>query len=216
MQILDKNISTYIEKHSLKNIPDELLDIKNMANINNIPIILNETLSLLKLLIKIKKPKKILEIGTAIGYSGSLMLLNSENSFLHTIEVNENNFKEACKNFNSIGLTNRVCQYLGDAKEILKDKIVLKDEIDFLFIDAAKSQYLDYFKLSEKFLSNNAFIFCDNILYKGIVAGIPHIRRNNTIENRMNEFVEFCINNKKYNFTLLNVGDGILIGEKNE
>lgn len=214
--MIDKQVGTYIDKIQNFKYSDGLKEIKKYACLNRVPIIYNDVASLLVFLLKLKNPKRILEIGSAIGYSGALMLENS-NAFLDTIEIDKINYSIAKENFTKLKFASRIRQYLGDASIVLPSilsNISKEGRYDFVFVDAAKGQYLDYFKYIEKIINQDAIIVFDNVLYKGIVAGLPHVRRNNTIEKRMNELIDYIMKGNMYASTLLSVGDGILLVSK--
>lgn len=208
MAFINEQVAMYLDRINSSLIPQDLLEMKKYANANNVPVLYDESLVFLRFLVNIKKPVQILEIGTAIGYSGSAMLMASENSHLHTIEIDEVTHDLARENFKKMGVQERVHQYLGDAAGIIAN---LECKFDLVFVDAAKGQYLEYFKLCETHLAQDALLVFDNVLYKGVVAGLPHSRRNHTIARRMNELFEYIKNTKKYEMSLLGVGDGILL-----
>lgn len=213
MAFINEQVAMYLDRINSSLIPKCLLEMKKYANANNVPVLYDESLVFLRFLLNIKKSVKILEIGTAIGYSGCAMLLASENAHLHTIELDKATHDLAKENFQKIGVENRVHQYLGDAAEIIGN---LEEKFDFIFVDAAKGQYLEYFKLCESRLNEGAIVVFDNVLYKGTVAGLPHTRRNHTIAKRMNMLFDYIENSKKYEMSLLGIGDGILLVTRSE
>lgn len=213
--MIDKQIATYIDRFSEIKIDENLSKIKEYANTNQVPIIYNDVAKFIQWIFATRDFDRILEIGTAIGYSGIIML-DCSKAHLDTIEISIENYEIARANFEIMKLSNRVSQYLGDASNVLTElqlevKNDMKKHYDFVFIDAAKAQYLDYFIKIEKMLSKDAIVMFDNILYKGIVAGLPHIRRNNTIERRINELLEYIDSKKIYTSSLLSIGDGVLL-----
>ena len=180
-----------------------ILEMEEYAKEYNVPIVTKEVAEYLKFMIKSNESKNILEVGTAIGYSGSVMLQWNKNVTLTTIEIDEDRYNEAYKNFEKMGYSSRVNQILGDALiEIPK----LNDIYDFIFIDAAKGKYMDFYKDSYKLLKKDGIIFIDNIMFRGYLYN-EYPKRFKTIVRKLNEFIEYLHENE--NFVLLPFGDGI-------
>lgn len=204
-----KEANEYIYNHLNKIEKDDYLKkIEEYAKENNVPIITKEVAEFLKFLIKNNKTKNILEIGTAIAYSGIVMLNSFQESKLTTIEIDEERFKEAKKNFEIAKLEARVKLILSDANEEL-DKI--NDNFDFIFIDASKGQYKNFFDKSFEKLNSNGLIFIDNIMFRGYLYK-EYPKKYKTIVRKLNEFIAYLYEN--YDFTLLPFGDGIGIVRK--
>lgn len=193
-----------IQKYSKYNIK-VLEEIEEDARHNSVPIISKEVAEYLKFIIKTNENiKNILEIGTATAYSGITMLAEIQNreGKLTTIEIDENRFNVAKKNFESSQLKG-VKQILGDAVEEIKK---LNENYDFVFIDAAKGQYKTFFEDSYKLLNEKGIIFIDNIMFRGyLYKECP--KRFKTIVKRLDEFIDYLYEN--YNFVLLPVSDGV-------
>lgn len=193
-----------IQKYSKYNIK-VLEEIEEDARLNSVPIISKEVAEYLKFIIKTNENiKNILEIGTATAYSGITMLAEIQNreGKLTTIEIDENRFNIAKKNFESSQLKG-VKQILGDAVEEIKK---LNENFDFIFIDAAKGQYKTFFEDSYKLLNEKGIIFIDNIMFRGyLYKECP--KRFKTIVKRLDEFIDDLYGN--YNFVLLPVSDGV-------
>lgn len=211
-EIIDTTINDYVIDH----IPPEnefLRELEASALERNFPIITREVGQFLKFLINLKKPKKILEIGTAIGYSGILMLDSyNEIEKLTTLELKETSAKEADENFKSAGFSEKTQIIVGDALDSLASLKDTDAKFDFVFIDAAKGHYHEYFDLIEPMLSENAVVVCDNVLYKGMVADDSLIiRRKKTIVKRLREFIDYMMQNKNYESSLIPMGDGLLV-----
>ncbi len=210
MKKQNTNENTYVKKVSYK--PESPLDnMRAFAIKNHVPIIGDEVLRLLEILLSLKKPQKILEVGTAIAYSTAFMLLNSEANII-SIEKSEESYKTACENLAELGIEDRAELILGDASNVLAtmsdDK---RNTFDFVFIDASKAHYLEHFKLVESMLNNEAVIIFDNVLYLGLVAGRRSINRNKTIKHRMQALIDYVFNNENYKASLLQAEDGLLI-----
>lgn len=183
-----------------------LKDLQNYAIEKKVPIITSEVLDFMIYMLKFTKAKNVLEIGTAIGYSGIFLAKNCEN--LTTIEIDENRYIEAKENFKKYGVNN-VKQILGDAnEEILK----LDDKFDFVFIDAAKSNYMNFFNLTYPLLNQGGLIFIDNILFKGYVSTTGYPKRYKTIVKNLRNFIDYL--NENYDFSLLPFGDGVALIKK--
>ncbi|MDD2445227.1 MAG: O-methyltransferase [Clostridia bacterium] len=190
-----------------------LKEIEDFALLNKIPILLPESRVVLQKLTKeLKSNSNILEIGTAIGYSGCLMLLNSPKSNLTTIEKNSNMVKIAKNNFKKLNLCSRVNILQGDATEILKD---LNKKYDFIFLDGSKSQYVHQLPFLINLMTDNAVIMADNVLFRGMVlAENPINKKYKTIINNLRKFIEEVKNNNNLKSEILNIGDGLMIIKK--
>ena len=190
-------------------IDEDLLDLKNYGNSNNIPIMKLETKEFLKTLVIIQKPKKILEIGTAIGYS-SLLFSKYSDASITTIEKSEkmyeiakSNFKKYKKDINIINM---------DAKKALNN---INQGFDFVFIDANKSQYEYYFNKALSLLNKNGIIVCDNILFRGQITNdnIVNKRDINIVKN-LRKFLSYITNLDDYVTSIIPIGDGISISTR--
>ncbi len=204
------NENTYVKKISYKpNSPLE--DIRSYAIEQNVPIIGDEVLNFLDVFLSVKKPKRILEVGTAIGYSASFMLLNTDASLV-SIERERDSYDIASENLRKMGVDKRAELLLGDASEVLKEMSQKENnKYDFVFIDASKAHYLEHFKLVEPMLEEEAVVVFDNVLYLGLVAGRRSISRNKTIRNRMQALMDYVFHHEKYKASLLQSEDGLLI-----
>ena len=149
---------------------DEVIleEIKQKALEEHIPIIMDDTLEIIANILTKDKPKRILEIGTAVGYSAiCFSRYLSENGVIDTIERDDQRIKQANENVNKLGLESKIHIHSGDAVEILP---TLTEKYDVIFIDAAKGKYPFFLKESERLLNPHGIIFADNILYKGYVT----------------------------------------------
>lgn len=191
-----------------------LLEMEEYAKQNNIPIVHPEAAQFLKVLIKLIKPKNILEIGTAIGYSAILMTESMEDGNLVTIERNKDMVCLAQENIAKSGLTERIKILQGDAEEILPK---LNGSFDLIFLDAAKGHYLQFFQFCIQNLNNGGIIISDNVLFKGMVANDDLvIRRKKTIVKRMREYLDYICNNNNFESSIIPIGDGIALTLKRE
>ena len=198
---------------NLFEIEDErILAIENEAILNKVPIITRDVLKYMLFVARSEKSSNILEIGTATGYSGIFLAqVAAENKGNFTsIEIDENRYSEAVNNFKKMDLLNgKNNLILGDALEEIPKLYDLNKKYDFIFMDAAKGQYRNFFKLLFPILSENGIMFIDNLLFRGMVTleseDIP--KRYKTIVTRLKVFIEELNENK--NFVLLPFGDGI-------
>lgn len=198
---------------NLFEIEDErILAIENEAILNKVPIITRDVLKYMLFIARSEKSSNILEIGTATGYSGIFLAqVAAENKGNFTsIEIDENRYSEAVNNFKKMDLLNSKNNLiLGDALEEIPKLYDLNKKYDFIFMDAAKGQYRNFFKLLFPILSENGIMFIDNLLFRGMVTleseDIP--KRYKTIVTRLKVFIEELNENK--NFVLLPFGDGI-------
>lgn len=199
-----KEANNYISL-KIKSEDENIKKMEKYAEENNVPIVTKEVAEYLKFMADINKSKNILEIGTAIGYSGTILANTAikYNGKITTIEIDEEMYKISGENFKKSGLEN-VIRIYGDATEEL-DK--LNEEYDFIFIDASKGQYKIFFEKSYKLLKNDGIIFIDNILFRGYVYKEEYPKRYKTIINKLNDFIDYLY--KTYNFVLLPFGDGI-------
>lgn len=164
--------------------------------------------------IGILKPKRILEIGTCIGYSAITMLdAADDDCVLTTVECDDDLLAEARKNFEKCGLSDRITSFLGDSGEILP---LMSGEFDFIFMDAAKAQYLSLMSDCRRMLSPNGVIICDDVLFYGMISGDKSLlnRRKITIVKRMRVFLDTMMKDPTLETLLLPIGDGICMSRK--
>ena len=198
----------------------EITKIKKNAKDYGIPIIRTESHKYLEALVKRTQPKRILEIGTAVGYSGITMLKASPEATLLTIEHNPESVKIANKNFAKQGLKNRATVLFGDCLVELAKMVASKEfdgYFDFIFLDGPKAQYDMMLNSLVMLLAKNGTFVADNVLFRGYVNGetTAPTRRYKTIIKRLNEFIENCKNHQFLtDFKLENIEDGIVFAKK--
>ncbi|MEG1706927.1 MAG: O-methyltransferase [Clostridia bacterium] len=188
-----------------------LSQMRQYALKNFVPIMLEDTEQLLRQLVTERQPKQILEIGTAIGYSGIIMLTASSNATLNTIEMEEQKVVIAKDNFYKTDLLDRVNFFLGDAKEIVPK---LTGTYDFIFMDGPKGQYIEFLPYLLSVLKVGGTLVCDNVLYKGLVEHQPTARKHLTIARNMKKFLDNITNSSTLSTILYRVGDGVSVSEK--
>ena len=191
------------------------LSLRNYAEQFNVPIIKDEGLAMLEQTIMLSKPKRILEIGTAIGYSALRMnrLIGTE---IYTIERNIDMYNEASKNIKLANKENEIHIIFKDALEAFDD---VKDlEFDMIFIDAAKAQYMKFFNLYTPLLKKGGVVFCDNMLFHGLVldeANYDNLSRSvRGLARKLKAIHEELLNNKEYKTSVFDIGDGVSISIK--
>ena len=186
--------------------------MRKFAQDNFVPIVRPETSKLLIENVKEINPKSILEVGTAIGYSGILMLENS-NANLITLEKDEKMKNLALENFKEENLQNRVKLVFGDTKTYIENS---NEKFDFIFLDGPKSQYVKYYPYLLKMLNQNVRIFVDNVLFQGLVLSKEEPpKKFRTIVNNLREFLKLVQTDKKVSFKLIDIEDGVLLIKKN-
>lgn len=192
-----------------------LEEITNRAREGYIPIIRDNTAQALINVCKEKSPKNILEIGTAIGYSGLLMLQNCQ-AFLYTIEKDEQRLAEAEKNFKLFGQEARVKLILDDALIALEKLCNDNEKFDLIFLDGAKGQYIKYYPLIKKLLNHDGVLFTDNIYMHGMVKSegkIAHKHRSMVVNLR--KYIELLKNDKDFTTNFYDIDDGYSISKLN-
>lgn len=188
-----------------------LEEIEEYAFKNNVPIMMKDGIEFLTEYIKKNNITNILEIGSAIGYSAIKMALVDENIKITTIERDKNRYDEAVKNIEKTNLKNRINIILDDAFNV-----ELTGEYDLIFIDAAKAQYIKFFEKFERNLKINGTIVSDNLDFHGLTHTTEHIESRNVrgIVRKLNNYIEYLKNNKKFETTFYTIGDGIAISIK--
>ena len=186
--------------------------IRQKAISNHIPIIMDETLKEVGKILQELKPKAILEIGTAVGYSAiKFSKYLSEDGYIDTIERDSERVKEAKQNVANLNLENKIHIFEGDALEILPK---LNGPYDVVFIDAAKGKYPIFLNEALRMLRNNGIILADNVLYKGYVMSDYNKHKQRTAVRGLREFLKNLQENKNLSTEILETGDGLAISRK--
>lgn len=203
-----KHTSQFIE--DLLNDTD-FVDIRKYAIENNVPIMNSQTKELIVSILQIKKPKTILEIGTAIGYS-SLCFSKYTGADITTIELDEKTASIAKENFNKYNVNVNLIN--DDAMKALRN---INQGFDFVFIDANKSRYLDYFKMTSKLLNEGGIIIADNVLFRGEVCNDDIMeKRKNTLVKRLRNFLAYITDLEDFTTSVIPIGDGLTLSVRRD
>lgn len=205
-------VNDYIRNTIRKN-SGLLSELEGYAKENHVPIVHPEVGSLITVLGNIIKPKRILEVGTAIGYSAILMsgFLQTE-GIIDTIERHETMVERAKTNIKRAGLDNTINIICGDAFEVLK---CLDKKYDMVLLDAAKGQYGEFLPECLRMLKPGGLLISDNVLYKGMVANDELVvRRKKTIVRRMRDYLDSICNNDMLETSIIPIGDGVALSYK--
>ncbi|SDN00268.1 O-methyltransferase [Sediminibacillus halophilus] len=192
-------------------VPKWAAKLEAYAQAHRIPIMEPLGIQFLMQLIRIHKPAKILEIGTAIGYSALRMLEAYPAAQILTIERDEQRYQEAVNNIEAQDKQNQIQVILGDALEVV-EQVNNNGRYDMLFIDAAKGQYQRFFEIYSKQLSQDAVIVSDNVLFRGMVASESDQKdRLNKLAGKVRSYNEWLVHHPDFYTTIIPVGDGIAV-----
>ncbi len=216
--IVNERITAYI--NSLESeLPSELLALEKEALENHVPIIKKDTQGVLKFLLQLQQPKRILEVGTAIGFSALFMSEYSNSDCgITTIEKVAMRLVEAKKNLSSERFPhrNKITLRQGEGLEVLKELVLERESFDFIFLDAAKAQYMSFLPELMKLLSDKGMLLTDNVLQDGTVTNSRYsiTRRDRTIHSRMREYLYTITHMEELSTVILPVGDGIAVSHR--
>lgn len=210
--IVNDLVEEYI-RETLQEKDGLLRELEIYAEENSVPIIHKEVSDLLKVMLKLTKPKRILEVGCAIGYSSIFFAsIVGPDVEIITTERNEKMIEKAKENIKRAGLENNITILEGDAEETLKS---VDGEFDMVFIDAAKGQYQLFFDLVIDKVKTGGLVVSDNILYKGMVAHDDFVvRRKKTIVKRMRNYLDYICSCDYLSTSLIPIGDGVALSYK--
>ncbi len=213
--IIDERMAAFIDSLDRGNTPF-LDEIETYALATDVPIIRKSMQSLLKFLLQFSKPKNVLEVGTAIGFSALLMSEYApKDCHITTIEKYEKRIPIAKANFEKAGATERITLLEGDAIDILKG---LEGSYDLIFMDAAKGQYINFMPDILRLLAPGGLLVSDNVLQDGdiIESRFAVTRRNRTIHARMRDYLYELKHHPELETVILPVGDGVTLSTKLE
>lgn len=208
-------MNQYIEK-IIPTRSEQVLKMEQYAKEHNVPIMDLTGMETLLSYVRLKKPKRILEVGTAIGYSAIRMALACENAEIISIERDEERYNIAKDNVRSFHLESRINLLFGDANE-LQSQVEQYAPYDFIFIDAAKGQYQNFFDHYSSMLSPDGIIVTDNVLFRGYVADESGLesRRLRSLVKKIRSFNEYMMQHPDYQSSILPVGDGMMVSIRN-
>ena len=187
---------------------EELEKIKQKALEEHIPIVMDETLEEIRKILEREQLQRILEIGTAVGYSASQFIRFAPNAIVDTIELDEQRASEARENVKKIGIEDKVNILVGNAVEILP---TLQSEYDMIFIDANKGKYPFFLQEAIRLAKKDGLILADNILYKGYVMSDYNKHKQRTAVRHLREYIQMAKENENLETEILEVGDGLAI-----
>ena len=211
--IVDERYTTYLNS-LYPELSPVLKDIRREALEAFVPIIRDETVNLLQTLIKMNRPKNILEVGAAVGFSSCLMAeAAGEATTITTIENYEPRIPIAKANIKRAGKEKQITLIEGDAIDVLP---TLQGPYDFIFMDAAKGQYINFWPDIKRLISDGGIVVTDNVLQDGdiIESRYAIVRRNRTIHKRMRDYLYELTHDKDFVTTILPLGDGVSISVK--
>lgn len=188
---------------------ERILRLRADALERGIPVADEETLQFLLATLAIKQPKRILEIGTAVGLSAAAMLYACPTAKVTTIELEEERFLEAKANFSALGIEDKVVPYLGDAGEILA---MMDGQFDFVFLDGPKAQYEKYLFDLKRLMQKGAVLFSDDVLLYGWVSGEePTPQKRQSIVDKIRSYLHTLTADTDFITSVLNIGDGVAL-----
>ena len=206
----------YIIRYLRDTIPERsghIAEMEQYAKSNDVPISQPESIRLVEVLLKIAGAKKILELGTAIGYS-AIRMTNACGAEVVTVELSDEMADIAEKNFEIAGVSDKVTLIRGDARQVISE-MSGEGIFDIIFVDAAKGQYMEFFGHCERLLKKGGVLISDNVLYKGMTATDELVvRRKITIVRRLRQYLEMLKENKNFSTSLLPLGDGVALSFK--
>lgn len=213
--IIDERMVTFINSFDCGD-SEIVEEIERQALADGVPIIRQEMGNLLKVLLALKKPENILEVGTAVGYSSILMAENtSKDCRITTIEKYEKRIPIARENFKKAGYEDKITLIEGDAIDVMKE---LSGSYDMIFMDAAKGQYINFMDDVIRLLAPGGLLISDNVLQEGDIIESKYgvIRRNRTIHMRMRDYIYAITHHERLVTSIVPIGDGITLSVKKE
>ena len=194
---------------------EKYIDLREYAKKNYVPIISESVRDFLIVLIKIKKPKTILELGTAIGYS-SLIMSECIDNHITTMENVDRRIIEAKENFKKYDKKDKINLIEGDISNVLIDFVKENKKFDFVFLDAAKGQYIKWLPYIKEVMNDGAILFSDNIFHNKDILESRYLiqKRDRTIHKNMREFIYSIVDDNGLLTKIINIGDGISISIK--
>lgn len=208
---MDEMVQEYLTQYLPKN-EEWVEELERQAEKDRVPIMDRVGMHFVTQLVQIKQPKKILEIGTAIGYSALRMADASPTTHIVTIEKDEVRYNQALRNIGQLNKEDRIKVIFGDAIDILDQLKIEKELFDLIFIDAAKGQYQHFFEQSIPLLNKNGIIISDNVLFRGYVLN-PELspKRYEKMVQKVRNYNEYLMNHPDFTTSILPIGDGVAL-----
>jgi predicted O-methyltransferase YrrM len=214
--IVDERITAYINSLE-KDLPLYLKELEKTALSEGVPIIRKETQTFIRLLIAMKQPTSILEVGAAVGFSALYMSeYMPEKCTITTIEKVEKRLEKARNNIADAPYGKRITLLEGDALPILKQLVIKENSFDFIFMDAAKAQYMNFLPEIMKLLTIGGVLITDNVLQDGAVVQSRYgiTRRDRTIHSRMREYLYTLTHMNELETAVVSIGDGVTVSTR--
>ncbi|WP_010650993.1 O-methyltransferase [Oceanobacillus massiliensis] len=194
---------------------DWVVKLEEMALAENVPIMDKAGINLVMQLIRISRPHRILEIGTAIGYSALRMLEAAPDASIVTIEKDEHRYAQAMEHIRELNKEQQIEVIYGDALDKLQQLSENGSTFDLLFIDAAKGQYQRFFELAEPMLNPNGMIISDNVLFRGFVANPEDVpKRYTKMVEKIRSYNQMLMSHPDFTTSIIPIGDGVAVSYK--
>ncbi len=188
-----------------------LQEIEKYGRDNKIPILLDESLEFIENILQEKKPKRVLEIGTAIGFSSiCFSKFLAPDGRIDTIEIESLRVEQALENIAKVGVEDKIRVLEGDALDILP---YLQETYDVVFIDAAKGKYNEFFEHALRLTKSGSIIIADNVLYKGYVLSDYNKHKQRTAVNKLRDFIKMVLEDTNLEAKLYEIGDGLIVAK---
>lgn len=214
--MMNEDIQGYLQE-LINPATDQVRELEEYAHIHNVPIMESTAIDFLLKQIMIHQPKRILEIGTAIGYSAIRMLEASPEAEIITIERDKQRYEEAVRFIKESQKSEQVDVRFGDALEVLEELQQDKESFDFIFIDAAKGKYRDFFDLAHPLLQKGGWLVTDNVLFRGYVKDEETApKRYRNMVKKIRAYNQFLSAHPEYITSILPIGDGVMISYKKD
>ena len=203
---------TATAKFNIPAVDEDIKRLRGSAFSRGIPTADDETLNFLITILSAVKPENILELGSAVGISGAVMLKTCGSAHLTTVERDESFFAEAAENFKALGLTERVTAINGDAGEVIQ---TLSGEYDFIFLDCAKVQYVKYLPRLKQLLKRGGVLLADDVLLYGWITGETEIpKKRRMLAEHIKEYIQAVTSDSELSTSIINAGDGLALSVK--
>ena len=204
-------MDNYLNKYNKKCNNSIVLEMRDYAVNNNVPIVTDEGLDFILQLIKIKKAVNILEVGTAIAYSSIQMALVNDDIHVDTIERNAKMYEVAIENIRKAGLEDRINVIFKNALDVTSED--LNKKYDIIFIDAAKAQYIRFFEIFSEYLNDDGLIISDNLLFHGLVENRDNINSKDlrALVRKIDTYNIWLSENEKFDTVFYSFGDGMAV-----